>query len=158
MNTFKTHIALRVSNLERSVAFYQVLFQTQPAKHKTGYAKFDIANPALNLTLNVSETPLQSGSLSHLGVQVDSTQTVVDTITRLKAAGLNPQEDFNTDCCYALQDKAWIRDPDDHRWEIFVVHVDDTAPELNIDPVVAKVPQPEESAAGRNCCAPTCCA
>ncbi|MEM9089601.1 MAG: ArsI/CadI family heavy metal resistance metalloenzyme [Cyanobacteria bacterium P01_F01_bin.53] len=156
MNTFKTHIALKVSELERSVAFYQSLFNTQPVKHKAGYAKFDIENPALNLTLNESDGQLQRGSLSHLGIQVSSTQAVLDTVTRLKAAGLNPTEEFNTDCCYALQDKAWVRDPDDHRWEIFVVHVDDTAPELNIDPV-AKVPQLEKAAADRSCCVPTCC-
>jgi len=156
MNTFKTHIALKVSDIERSVAFYQALFETQPVKHKPGYAKFDIANPALNLTLNASDSALQRGSLSHLGIQVDSAQAVVDAIARLKAAGLNPTEEFNTDCCYALQDKAWIRDPDDHRWEIFVIHVADTAPELNIDAVV-ETTQLEDVSEDRSCCAPTCC-
>ncbi|HEY9880062.1 MAG TPA: ArsI/CadI family heavy metal resistance metalloenzyme [Leptolyngbyaceae cyanobacterium] len=132
MATFKTHVALRVTNLERSIAFYQTLFGLAPVKHKPDYAKFDIDNPGLNLTLNVSEGIAPHGALSHLGVQVDSTETVRDAIARLKAVGLTLLEEHNTDCCYALQDKVWVSDPDGNRWEIFVVKVADTAPEKNI--------------------------
>ncbi|EDX84880.1 glyoxalase family protein [Synechococcus sp. PCC 7335] len=152
MATYKTHIALKVFDVERSVAFYQALFETPPTKHKVGYAKLDIENPSLNLTLNATGTPLQTGKLSHFGIQVDSADSVVSAIARLKAAGLNPSEEFNTDCCYALQDKAWISDPDGNFWEIFVVHVADTAPELNIDTAFS---QPET--AEKDYCAPTCC-
>ena len=28
---------------------------------------------------------------------------------------------MGTDCCYARQDKAWVRDPDGNEWEVFVV-------------------------------------
>lgn len=132
MATFKTHVALKVTDLDRSIAFYQALFDLAPVKHKPDYAKFDIENPGLNLTLNVSDSIDVHGSLSHLGIQVDSTEAVQDAIARLQSAGLVTVEEHNTDCCYALQDKVWASDPDGNRWEIFVVKVADTAPEKNI--------------------------
>lgn len=132
MATFKTHVALRVTDLERSIAFYQTLFGLAPVKHKPDYAKFDVDNPGLNLTLNVSDAMDAHGALSHLGVQVDSTEGVRDAIARFQAAGLETLEEHNTDCCYALQDKVWVSDPDGNRWEIFVVKVADTAPEKTI--------------------------
>ncbi len=153
MASFKTHIALKVSDMERSVAFYQALFEALPTRHKVGYAKFDIENPSLNLTLNAAGTPLQTGGLSHFGIQVDSTASVMSAIARLKAAGLNPSEEFNTNCCYALQDKAWVSDPDGNHWEIFVIQVADTAPELNIN-VASSQPKTVE----KDCCVPNCCA
>ncbi|MEM9152202.1 MAG: ArsI/CadI family heavy metal resistance metalloenzyme [Cyanobacteria bacterium P01_F01_bin.3] len=157
MTILKTHIALKVADLERSVAFYRALFEAQPAKHKPGYAKFDIENPALNLTLNVSSGPSQSENLSHLGIQVDSTEAVLGAIARLKSSGLSPTEEFNTDCCYALQDKAWVSDPDGNRWEIFVVHVADTAPNLNVSEVSDSPQSSHTTQAERSCCVPACC-
>jgi catechol 2,3-dioxygenase-like lactoylglutathione lyase family enzyme len=133
MISFKTHVALNVTDVERSVAFYQAMFGVAPVKHKEGYAKFDLDNPALNLTLNVSPDMQPQGSLSHLGVQVSSTEDVLAAVHRFTEAGLNVLEEMNTDCCYALQDKVWVSDPDGNRWEIFVVKVGDTAPELTVD-------------------------
>ena len=87
--------------------------------HKADYAKFDIDNPGLNLTLNVESDIVCLGTLSHLGIQVDSSQAVEGAIARFKAAKLATFEEHNTDCCYALQDKVWVTDPDGNRWEIF---------------------------------------
>ncbi len=148
MATLKTHVALNVTNIEKTVAFYQAMFGITPVKHKVDYAKFDIANPPLNLTLNLAEEVHKGGALSHLGVQVTSSQDVQDAIARFKAAGLATFEEKDTDCCYALQDKVWVTDPDGNRWEIFVVKVGDTTPEQNVtatvnsdtEPVVAKRP------------------
>lgn len=131
MTTFKTHIALKVADLNRSIAFYQTLFNTKPVKHKADYAKFDLDNPGLNLTLNVSNDNTSSGSLSHLGIQVDSVEAVQTAIARFQAAGLVTFEEKDTECCYALQDKVWVTDPDQNRWEIFVLKVADTSPEAN---------------------------
>ncbi|MDB9526828.1 ArsI/CadI family heavy metal resistance metalloenzyme [Oscillatoria sp. CS-180] len=139
MATFKTHVALRVTDLDRSIAFYRAMFDAQPVKHKTDYAKFDLENPGLNLTLNVSNDINHHGSLSHLGVQVDSSQAVRDAIARFETAGLATFEEQNTDCCYALQDKVWVTDPDGNRWEIFVVKLADTTPEDNLSGVGAAV-------------------
>jgi catechol 2,3-dioxygenase-like lactoylglutathione lyase family enzyme len=132
MAILKTHVALNVSNIEKSVAFYQAMFGVEPIKYKLDYAKFDIANPALNLTLNLTDNVQSGGALSHLGIQVESTQEVQAAIERFKDAGLALFTEDNTDCCYALQDKVWVTDPDGNRWEVFVVKVGDTAPEKNV--------------------------
>lgn len=146
MATFKTHIALNVTDLNRSIAFYQVMLDAQPIKHKADYAKFELDNPGLNLTLNICDRLERSGALSHLGIQVDSREAVMAAINRFKAAGLATFEEHDIDCCYALQDKVWITDPDDNRWEIFVVKVADTAPEKTV--VIAPTATTHDS-----CCA-----
>jgi catechol 2,3-dioxygenase-like lactoylglutathione lyase family enzyme len=128
MTVLKTHVALNVTNLDKSVAFYQAMFGVTPVKHKVDYAKFDIANPALNLTLNLAENVSQGGTLSHLGIQVEKTEDVKAAIARFQEAGLVLFEEADTDCCYALQDKVWVTDPDGNSWEVFVVKVSDTAP------------------------------
>lgn len=132
MTVLKTHVALNVTNIEKSVAFYQAMFGITPVKHKVDYAKFDLVNPPLNLTLNLAENVQRGGALSHLGVQVDNSLDVQAAIHRFKEAGLALFEENNTDCCYAVQDKVWVTDPDGNRWEVFVVKVADTTPEKNI--------------------------
>lgn len=157
MTTFKTHVALRVANLEASIAFYQAMFGVAPVKHKVGYAKFDLENPALNLTLNLGQGIQPHGTLSHLGIQVGSTEDVQAAIARFTEADLSLFEEKNTDCCYALQDKVWVTDPDGNGWEIFVVKVGDTAPEKNIQPADAQLSPlpttPSKSENARPCCA-----
>lgn len=132
MAILKTHVALNVTNIEKSMAFYRAMFGVEPIKYKADYAKFDILNPALNLTLNLVSNVQSGGALSHLGVQVESTQEVQASVQRFTEAGLALFTEDNTDCCYALQDKVWITDPDGNRWEVFVVKVGDTAPEQNV--------------------------
>ncbi|RCJ23278.1 glyoxalase [Nostoc sp. ATCC 43529] len=132
MALLKTHVALNVTDIEKSVAFYRAMFGVEPLKYKDDYAKFDIASPALNLTLNLVASVQTGGALSHLGVQVETTEEVQAAIQRFTEAGLALFTEDNTDCCYALQDKVWVTDPDGNRWEVFVVKVSDTAPEKNL--------------------------
>ncbi|QMS89435.1 VOC family protein [Nostoc edaphicum CCNP1411] len=132
MAVLKTHVALNVTDVEKSVAFYRAMFGVEPVKYKDDYAKFDLSSPALNLTLNLAPSIQAGGALSHLGVQVESTEEVREAIRRFTESGLALFTEDNTDCCYALQDKVWVTDPDGNRWEIFVVKVGDTAPEKNL--------------------------
>lgn len=125
----KVHLALNTEKLDESVAFYRAFFGRDPVKLKAGYAKFDLDEPGLNLTLN--QQPVDSaGALNHLGIQVPSSDAVADAARRLKDAGLATWEEADTDCCYALQDKVWVEDPNGYRWEVFVVKVADTRPDL----------------------------
>jgi catechol 2,3-dioxygenase-like lactoylglutathione lyase family enzyme len=152
MNQLKVHVALNVNDVEESVKFYQAMFGAEPVKHKPGYAKFDIADPALNLTLNQNGAVPGPGALNHLGVQVASTDEVLRAKARLEQAGLATFDEMDTDCCYALQDKIWIADPNGYRWEFFVVKVADTKPELTF------AGARESATNARSCCAPDCCA
>jgi catechol 2,3-dioxygenase-like lactoylglutathione lyase family enzyme len=126
------HIALNVSRFEESVKFYRAMFGVEPAKRKPGYAKFDIAEPSLNLTLNAGIVN-EKGALNHLGIEVPGTAEVLAAKERLSNAGLITADEMNVNCCFALQDKIWITDPDGNRWEIFTVKIQDTQPELTAE-------------------------
>lgn len=122
----KAHIALNVANISESVDFYRKLFGLEPAKLREGYAKFDVETPPLNLSLNRAGVRA-AGRLSHLGIQVATSGDVERIRDRWKAAGLETRDEIQTNCCYALQDKAWVHDPDGNQWEVFVVLEDNLA-------------------------------
>lgn len=117
------HFSLNVSNMERSIAFYRVLFGTAPAKHYPDYAKFELVQPPLVFSL-VPNPPGTAGTLSHFGFPVSHAAEVDAIGSRLAAAGLTTSCQKDTVCGYAWQDKVWVADPDQNYWEIYVVHED----------------------------------
>lgn len=137
VSTIKAHLAINVKSVEQSLDFYKKLLGIEPSKIRKGYAKFDVQNPPLNFTLN--EVPFgEAGALSHMGIQVSSTEDVFKVRQQWAEAGLITRDEMKTDCCYATQDKTWVKDPDGNEWEVFVV-LKDNLPEKNI---------------GGQCCAP----
>jgi catechol 2,3-dioxygenase-like lactoylglutathione lyase family enzyme len=116
----KVHLSINVSDINASVDFYRRLFGTEPVKVRADYAKFDVAQPPLNFTMNLAEAGT-GGPLSHLGIQVDSTADVLAAGKRWTENGIATLDEMKTDCCYALQDKIWAADPDGNRWEVFTV-------------------------------------
>jgi catechol 2,3-dioxygenase-like lactoylglutathione lyase family enzyme len=150
-NTKKIHLALNVNDVERSVKFYRAMFGTDPVKWKPGYAKFDIAEPPVNLTLNQGGEVTSKGALNHLGIEVKDTSQVLAAKKRFAQAGLVTADEMNVDCCFALQDKVWITDPDGNRWEVFTVKIGDTKPELNVTDNKTNPAQPP------GCCQATTC-
>lgn len=149
VKTLKAHIAIRVKDVAASANFYRRLFGIAPCKVRKGYAKFDVANPPLNFTLN--EAPdVEQGALSHLGIQVESTADVLAMRQLWHERGLFTRDEMKTDCCYALQDKTWVRDPDGNEWEVFVV-LEDNLPEK---PVAEQACHPPDCCTGPDCCAP----
>jgi catechol 2,3-dioxygenase-like lactoylglutathione lyase family enzyme len=125
----RVQLALNVSDVDAAVEFYRRLFQAEPAKRRPGYANFAIADPPLKLVLLESADadgrgPGTVGALNHLGVEVASTEEVSEASTRLAAAGLATAPEENTTCCYALQDKVWVNDPDGAPWEVYTVLAD----------------------------------
>ena len=123
VQALKAHISINVSNVERSVEFYRKMLGIEPSKVRAGYAKFNVRNPPLNLAMN--EVALggegKFSRLSHLGIQVGSTEEVLAMRDRWTAAGLTTRDEMQTSCCYAVQDKSWVADPDGNQWEVFVV-------------------------------------
>ena len=124
----KAHVSINVRNVERSIEFYRKMFGIEPSKVRTGYAKFDVQNPPLNLALNEVPALAGAGALSHLGLQVGSTEDVLAIRRRWSETGLVTRDEMKTDCCYATQDKTWVHDPDGNEWEAFVV-LKDNLPE-----------------------------
>ena len=122
MNILKPHVSLNVSNIDQSVAFYEKAFGVTATKRRPGYAKFDLQEPGLNLTMQ--EAPRTGINASHFGIQVASSEDVAVAWTRFKQAGLVTKTEENTACCFALQDKVWVEDPDGNAWEVFVVKAD----------------------------------
>ena len=125
----RVQLALNVSDVDAAIAFYSRLFRTEPAKRRPGYANFAIADPPLKLVLLESADANVRGSgtvgaLNHLGVEVASTEEVSEATTRLADAGLETAAEENTTCCYALQDKVWVNDPDGAPWEVYTVLAD----------------------------------
>ena len=156
VQALKAHLALNVRNVQTSLEFYRKLLGIEPSKVRTGYAKFDVQNPPLNLTLNESSFN-ERGALSHLGIQVASTADVLAMRDKWADQGLLTREEMQTNCCYATQDKAWVRDPDGNEWEVFVV-LQDNLPQTEACECGDKVAE-ENSAetlvtAATNCCAP----
>jgi lactoylglutathione lyase len=118
----RVQLALNVDDLDEAITFYSKLFNTEPAKVKPGYANFAITEPPLKLVL--LENPGDGGTLNHLGVEVQSSDTVHAEITRLTEAGLFAEEQINTTCCFANQDKAWVTGPGGEKWEVYTVLAD----------------------------------
>ena len=115
----KVHVSLDVQNVEESVRFYSTLFGAQPTKLKAGYAKFDLEQPAINLTMQEGKHCCLQG-LSHMGIRVDSAEQVQAYRQRLESAGIPILEEKEVVCCHALQDKIWAEDPTGYRWEVYV--------------------------------------
>src|SRR4051794_13344282 len=118
----RVQLALNVSDLDTAVEFYSKLFATEPAKRRPGYANFAIDEPPLKLVL--IEGHGEPGSLNHLGVEVAAPAEVASAQARLAGDGLETATEENVSCCYAIQDKVWVDDPDGAPWEIYTVLAD----------------------------------
>jgi catechol 2,3-dioxygenase-like lactoylglutathione lyase family enzyme len=123
----RVQLALNVSDIEQAVAFYSNLFGTEPGKRRPGYANFAITDPPLKLVLMEDHTARGQGTigaLNHLGVEVESTDEVTAATRRLADQGLETEVQEQTTCCYAVQDKVWVSDPDGAPWEVYTVLAD----------------------------------
>jgi catechol 2,3-dioxygenase-like lactoylglutathione lyase family enzyme len=115
----RVQLALNVNDVDEAVAFSSKLFGASPAKRRDGYANFALDEPPLKLVL--IENPGRGGALNHLGVEVATADEVGAASARLSVEGLATRSEEGVDCCYALQDKVWVEDPDGAPWEIYTV-------------------------------------
>ena len=156
-NTF--HVALYVQDITEAVAHYRKQLGIEPAKVRHDYAKFEIADPPVILSLNVGG---EAGTLSHLGIRYPGTADVASEKVRVRNAEVGFLEQQGTTCCYAKADKFWVRDADRVPWEHYTL-LEDAEAESAADPTLrAFLEQPTTSAAepapAADCCAPACCA
>lgn len=141
MKRFHVHVA--VSDLEESIRFYSTLFDGPPSVQKADYAKWMLDDPRINFAISAGGA---RPGLDHLGIQVESDEELKEIAGRLKSAQQPVLEQEKAQCCYAVGDKAWVRDPQGIAWESFhtigesTVYGDDT----NV-----------ERALSTGCCAPS---
>jgi catechol 2,3-dioxygenase-like lactoylglutathione lyase family enzyme len=70
---FRLHVALTISDLDKSKEFYKLLLGVGPRKERPRYAKFEPVDPSVNLTLNAIDGKVHVvGGSAHFGVQVKS--------------------------------------------------------------------------------------
>ncbi|MGF9857808.1 ArsI/CadI family heavy metal resistance metalloenzyme [Priestia endophytica] len=117
------HVGINVTNLESSIGFYQKVFGVDPVKVKDDYAKFLLDEPGLNFTLNVCNK-VEGNQVNHFGFQVETHEEITAHNARLEKEGFFAREEMDTTCCYAVQDKFWITDPDGNGWEFFYTKSD----------------------------------
>jgi hypothetical protein len=116
----RIHMSFFVRSLQESVRFYEVFFGQAPTKLRDDYAKFEVIEPPLNLALSQERMPTKGGFVNHLGIQVKSSDIVMKAKERFVSAGFHVEEEVATACCYSVQTKIWVGDPDGNRWEWFV--------------------------------------
>jgi len=143
-NTTKFHVGLHVSNVERSTGFYREFFHKKPIKQFDDYAKFETGQIVLSL---IQKENASKPGFGHFGLRVSTDEELQAQYKRLEKGGYTMLVEEKTDCCYALQDKFWIRDPDGYNWEVYTF-LEDTKEGL----------RPEVEKAGKEvCCSPDCC-
>ena len=145
----RVQLALNVSNIDEAIAYYSKMFGVGPAKVREGYANFAIADPPLKLVL--IEGHGEAGTLNHVGVELEDTQAVADKITHAQNVGLPIEVQESTTCCFAVQDKVWVKGGE-LAWEWYTVLADapsDTS--LTPMPIMLGVPNTG------SCCGPECC-
>ena len=149
----RVQLALRVADLEGSIAFYSRLFGAEPAKRRPGYANFAIAEPPLKLVL-LEGAAGEPTRMDHLGVEVATTEEVTGAAGRLAAEGLPTALEEDTACCYAVQDKVWVTGPGGEPWEVYVVKADS---DILDKPVESVCCAPAADAEGAEPTASACC-
>jgi catechol 2,3-dioxygenase-like lactoylglutathione lyase family enzyme len=147
MKTF--HVALYVKDLDAAVARYRKLLGQQPAKVRHDYAKFEIADPPVILSLNSGGVP---GTVSHLGIRHPSRGDVAAELSRVKLEAVDLLEQEATTCCYAKADKFWARDADGLPWEFYAL-IEDAEAETAADPSLRRFLEQETPGATGACTA-----
>lgn len=140
------HVGINVTNLEASIKFYQKVFGIQPVKTKIDYAKFLLDEPGLNFTLNVRDD-VKGNQVNHFGFQVETPEEIHSHKSRLEKEGFFAREEIDTTCCYAVQDKFWVTDPDRNEWEFFYTKSDSEVHQTEDSVEVNK-----KSSATNSCC------
>jgi len=147
----RVQLALRVADLEGSVAFYSKLLRAEPAKRRPGYANFAITDPPLKLVL-IEGQPGEPTRMDHLGIEVGTPGEVTAATARLAAEGLATATEEDTPCCYAVQDKVWVTGPGDEPWEVYVVKGDADVLDKPADSTCCTPSDGTAQAAAAACC------
>ncbi|MEM8525884.1 MAG: VOC family protein [Bacteroidota bacterium] len=113
MNSFpKMHVSLYVSNIEKTIQFYDAFFEQVTSEKEEKYAKYMLEEPALIISFIENPTKAQA-QFGHLGFQLKTKALLEERLTVIRSKKLQIREKMGVFCCYALQEKFWVSDPDD---------------------------------------------
>lgn len=119
----RMHVSLYVKSIDRTVEFYDTFFDQPAEKVKPGYAKYHLNEPSL--VISFVENPDQTEKrFGHLGIQVATQDEMYARLEVARKQQIVSKEEIGTACCFAVQDKFWVNDPDGHQWEIYYFHAD----------------------------------
>ena len=155
----RVHVSLGVNDVKRSVEFYQRLWGVEPTRVRPGYAKFELDEPSVHFSLTQDPNAVVSHARgqSHFGIQLKDTATVMEMRKRWLEAGIETWVEEEVACCYSVQHKFWVRDPDGHAWEMFVVTGADSDvmcdPDSRCVQEASRTEQGVEKGAEQSCCA-----
>jgi len=119
----RMHVSLYVSNLAATVNFYNTFFNKQAEKIEKGYAKYILDQPSLIISFVENPARVHQG-FGHLGIQVETKEEMERHLATAREQNIVRREETGTACCYAVQDKFWVEDPDGYEWEIYYFHRD----------------------------------
>lgn len=119
----RMHVSLYVSDINKTVDFYQVFFGIAADKVKDDYAKFVLEKPSLVISFVQNKEKVQA-DFGHLGFQVETKERMEQLLAVARSQKLVDKEEIGTACCYAVQDKFWAKDPDGYNWEVYYFHED----------------------------------
>ncbi|MBX4163347.1 VOC family protein [Priestia megaterium] len=71
--------------------------------------------------------------VNHFGFQVNNAKEVIAHKERLEKEGFFAREEMDTTCCYAVQNKFWVTDPDANEWEFFYTKANSDAHKIGPD-------------------------
>ena len=124
------HVHVHVADLAKNIAFYNALFDSQPARVESDYAKWMLEDPPVNFAIS---TRGARPGIDHLGIQTDDAAELAALKARAVAADMALLDEGETTCCYARSEKHWITDPQGIAWEHF--HTLGSIPLFNEAPV-----------------------
>lgn len=113
----RLHVNLAVTDLDASIAFYNVLFASEPSVVKSDYAKWMLDDPRVNFAIT---TRGERKGVDHLGIQVEDDAELGEVYERLQQADAPRIDEGATTCCYAESEKSWVFDPEGIAWETFL--------------------------------------
>lgn len=119
----KMHVSLYVKNLEETIKFYSTFFGQEPSKVENKYTKYILDEPALIISFIENPSKVQA-FFGHLGFQVESKEELAKKLAIAKKYDLVSLEEEEVSCCYAIQDKFWVQDPNGVAWEVYYFHKD----------------------------------
>lgn len=121
---FQLELGLQVARLDDAASFYTTLFGAGPVRRLPDFARFEVDDPPVVLTLRAG-TAEDGGAINHVGFRVEDAARLIGVQHRLELAGIATEREEGVECCYSRQTKFWVTDPDRNLWEVYSLDEED---------------------------------